>query len=114
MKAIIRTIVILLIFSSCNKSEELEITESTDVTIYNYAFAGTLVIGEHKRYLELGENWTIIIDEGLYTLDLISDENTHSQWDYKGLTTEVFIFNGHNEYFINNPVKEAIFYIPDE
>ena len=111
MKAIVRIIVILLIFSGCNKPREIEIT---DITIHNYAFSGTLIIGEYKGYLELGENWTIIIDEGLYTLDLISDENTHSQWDYKGLTTEVFIFNGHNEYFINNPVKEAIFYIPDE
>ena len=76
-----------------------------DLTICNHTFDGTIYIDVYEQHLNLGEQFTIPIDEGVYDMEFIGDEvhKTREKTWREGISDNVVVHKGHNEYVIRLP-----------
>ena len=105
-KIIISIAIISLLFVGC------EGYDTTNLTLHNRAFDGKLHIDSvYIKTLLVGDSYTLVIDEGLHTVDLISDVYRYSPIHpgYLGITDNVFIIEGYNEYVIKSPARDRVF-----
>ncbi len=95
---------ILLVFL-CIQCESYQ-----SLTIHNHAFDGTVNVLSYNKHLDLGEQVTISIDEGVYVIGIVSDsvyEYRGRQWR-KGVSDNIVIHPGANDYIFTLPVVKRV------